>query len=89
MRIVARSASRLMRSVLVGLSAVFLVSAVLVGLAFATDRVVFLPWVLRVWVTSENGLPAVNVVPNGSGILLGVALVALVSAVWGARVDCA
>jgi hypothetical protein len=66
----------LTRIVVSALSGMVLGAAVLIivlvgstGFAWATGTRAFLPGIFEAWVTEENGMPAVNFVPNLWGML--------------------
>lgn len=60
-----------------GLATVFVLCSVSTLLAYPLDWSISIPFVYQAWFTEENGMPALNFVPHGSGILAASALIAV------------
>ncbi|MDO4900140.1 hypothetical protein [Actinomyces sp.] len=67
-RCMVRFACVLFGGLIVGLVVTVIVGLAVALLAYCTGEAVQIPGMLQVWVTRENGLPAVNFIPYGAGL---------------------
>ncbi|WP_194948751.1 hypothetical protein [Actinomyces trachealis] len=65
-----------------GLATVFVLCSISTLLAYSLGRSISIPFVYRAWFTEENGMPALNFMPHGSGILVASTLIAVAYAAW-------
>lgn len=63
---------------LLGVAVMSLIIVAAVGFAFVTSTELLIPGVFRTWFTTENDMPALNFQPNFVGILVAIAVVAVV-----------
>lgn len=62
--------------ILIGCAVLVIVLIGSVAFAWATGTRAYLPGVFDAWITEENGMPAVNFVPNALGMLAVVVVIA-------------
>ncbi|MEA5454632.1 hypothetical protein SPF06_07845 [Sinomonas sp. JGH33] len=81
---IARVVLSALGGLFVGASVLVVGLAASVAFAWATGTRAYLPGVFEAWFTEENGMPAVNFIPNQWGMLavvLGVAALVVVASV--------
>jgi hypothetical protein len=64
--------------VAVGVSLLFLGIVAAVAYAWMTTTEVHVPGIIKAWFTEENGAPALNFEPNGTGMLVVIAICAVI-----------
>ncbi|MCH6470980.1 hypothetical protein [Sinomonas terrae] len=69
----------------VGMAVLVIVLIAAVAFGWATGTRAYLPGIFEAWFTEENGLPAVNFVPNAWGMLAVVLVVSAASAAVSVR----
>lgn len=68
--------NRVIVGALLGVAGLFLAIVAAIGYAYVTEDMALLPWVVTAWFTTEDGLPAMNFVPNALGMLGVIVVVA-------------
>lgn len=69
----------------VGMSLLFLGIVAAVAYAWVTTTPVYVPGIIKAWFTVENGAPALNFEPNGTGMLVFIAVCGIVAIVASLR----